>query len=87
MSRRADWTHETNIPSCDGFTDSIGQSTFGDLRGTTRDPSGLPLTQAAVTVHNVEANNDRTLVSATTAPLRLKIFGLGITNRAVVAAD
>jgi hypothetical protein len=39
------------------------QSTFGDLRGTTRDPSGLPLPQAAVTVHSVEQNNDRKLVS------------------------
>jgi hypothetical protein len=39
------------------------QSTFGDLRGTTRDQSGLPLPQVAITVHSVEQNNNRQLVS------------------------
>src|ERR1700678_2430075 len=39
------------------------QSTFGDLRGTTRDPSGLPLAHAEITVHSVEQNNDRKVVS------------------------
>ncbi len=39
------------------------QSTFGDLRGTTRDPSGLALDHAEVTVHSIEENNDRKLVS------------------------
>jgi Carboxypeptidase regulatory-like domain/TonB dependent receptor len=39
------------------------QSTFGDLRGTTRDPAGLPLPQALVTVHSIEENTDRKTVS------------------------
>lgn len=39
------------------------QSTFGDLRGNTRDPSGLPLPQVAITVHSVEQNSDREIVS------------------------
>lgn len=39
------------------------QSTFGDLRGTTRDPSGLPLANATVTVHSVDENTDRTVAS------------------------
>jgi hypothetical protein len=39
------------------------QSTCGDLRGTTRDPSGLPLDHAAVTVHSIEQSNDRNLMS------------------------
>ena len=39
------------------------QSTFGDLRGTTRDPSGLALAQATVTVHSLDANTDRSVVS------------------------
>jgi hypothetical protein len=42
---------------------AYAQSTFGDLRGTTRDPSGLSLDHATVTVHSVEENNDRKLVS------------------------
>jgi hypothetical protein len=42
---------------------SHAQSTFGDLRGTTRDPSGLPLAEAAITVHSVDQNNDRRIVS------------------------
>src|ERR1700679_2662760 len=39
------------------------QSTFGDLRGTTRDPSGLALAQATVTVHSLDANTARSVVS------------------------
>jgi hypothetical protein len=39
------------------------QSTFGDLRGTTRDPSGMALAQATVTVHNLDANTDRSVIS------------------------
>src|ERR1700722_11542833 len=39
------------------------QSTFGDLRGTTRDPSGLALPRAEVTVHSVDENADRKVVS------------------------
>lgn len=39
------------------------QSTFADLRGTTRDPSGLPLPQAVVTVHSLDESNDRNTVS------------------------
>jgi uncharacterized surface anchored protein len=40
-----------------------GQSTFGDLRGVTRDPSGLPLTQATVDARNLEENTERKVVS------------------------
>jgi len=40
-----------------------GQSTFGDLRGVTRDPSGLPLPNAAVMVHSLDENSDRDVVS------------------------
>lgn len=39
------------------------QSTFGDLRGVTRDPSGLPLPGADVTVHSLDENTDRKLTS------------------------
>ena len=39
------------------------QSTFGDLRGVTRDPSGLPLPSAALTVHSLDENTDRNVVS------------------------
>jgi hypothetical protein len=42
---------------------AYSQSTFGDLRGTTRDPAGLPLAQAEVTVHSLEQNNDRKITS------------------------
>jgi hypothetical protein len=40
-----------------------GQSIFGDLRGVTRDPSGLPLPATAVTVHSLDENTDWRLVS------------------------
>ncbi|HTW63704.1 MAG TPA: carboxypeptidase regulatory-like domain-containing protein [Bryobacteraceae bacterium] len=39
------------------------QSTFGDIRGTVRDPSGLALPQAVVTLHNVDENTSRTVTS------------------------
>ncbi len=39
------------------------QSTFGDLRGTTRDPAGLALPQALVTLHNVDENTTRSELS------------------------
>jgi Carboxypeptidase regulatory-like domain len=32
------------------------QSTFGDIRGTTRDPAGLALPQVVVTLHNLDDN-------------------------------
>jgi hypothetical protein len=41
-----------------------GQSTFGDLRGVTRDPSGLPLPGASVTVHSLDENTDRKVTSS-----------------------
>ena len=39
------------------------QSTFGDIRGVTRDPSGLALSGATVTVHSLDENNARRVVS------------------------
>jgi hypothetical protein len=39
------------------------QSTFGDIRGTTRDPAGLALPQALVTLHNVDENTSRSILS------------------------
>jgi hypothetical protein len=39
------------------------QSTFGDVRGVTRDPSGLALPGAAVTVHSLDENTDRKVTS------------------------
>jgi hypothetical protein len=35
------------------------QSTFGDIRGTVRDPSNLPVPQAEVTLHSVDENTNR----------------------------
>ena len=40
-----------------------GQSTAGGLRGVTRDFNGNPLARALVTVHSVDGNIDRTVVS------------------------
>jgi hypothetical protein len=51
------------LPACFMLQLAHARSTFGDLRGTTRDPSGLPLDHAVVTVHSLEANNDRKIVS------------------------
>src|SRR3984885_8012798 len=39
------------------------QSTFGDIRGMTRDPSGLALPQAVVTLHNLDDNTTHTAVA------------------------
>jgi hypothetical protein len=39
------------------------QSTFGDIRGTTRDPSGLALPRAVVTLHNLDENTNRSVTS------------------------
>ena len=51
------------LPTCFMLQLAQAQSTFGNLRGTTRDPSGLALDHAVVTVHSVEQNNDRKIVS------------------------
>lgn len=53
----------TFFPACLILQMAQAQSTFGDLRGTTRDSSGLALPQAVVTVHSVEENYDRKIVS------------------------
>jgi hypothetical protein len=44
---------------------SIGyaQSTFADVRGTTRDPSGLALPQSVVTLHNLDDNTTRSVIT------------------------
>ncbi len=44
---------------------SIGnsQSTFGDIRGMTRDPAGLALPQALVTLHDLDDNTIHTAVT------------------------
>jgi len=39
------------------------QSTFGDIRGVTHDPSGLPLPNAAVSVRSLDENNERKVTS------------------------
>jgi hypothetical protein len=39
------------------------QSTFGDIRGTVRDPAGLALPQAVVTLHNTDENTTRSALS------------------------
>src|ERR1700733_13655319 len=39
------------------------QSTFADLRGTARDPAGLAIPQAVVTLHNLDDNTTRTALS------------------------
>src|SRR3984885_7275652 len=39
------------------------QSTFGDIRGTTRDPAGLAVPQAVVTLHNLDDNTTRSAVT------------------------
>jgi hypothetical protein len=51
------------LPTCFMLQLAHAQSTFGDLRGTTRDPSGLVLPQSVVTVHSLEESNDRQIVS------------------------
>jgi len=39
------------------------QSTFGDIRGTIRDPGNLALPQVAVKLHNLDENTDRVATS------------------------
>ncbi len=39
------------------------QSTFGDIRGTARDPAGLALPQAVVTLHNLDENTTRSALT------------------------
>jgi hypothetical protein len=39
------------------------QSTFGDIRGTTRDPAGLALPQAVVTLRNLDENTTRSAIT------------------------
>jgi hypothetical protein len=39
------------------------QSTFGDIRGTVRDPSNLPVPQVEVTLHSVDENTNRVTMS------------------------
>src|SRR5579863_4350597 len=42
---------------------SYAQSTFADIRGTTRDPANLALPQTLVTLHNVDENTSRSVLS------------------------
>src|SRR5580658_3266679 len=42
---------------------SYAQSTFGDIRGTTRDPANLALAQAVVTLHNLDENTTRSAIT------------------------
>ena len=56
-------TLATILPACFALHVVHAQSTFGDLRGVTRDPSGLPLPSAQVTVHSLDENTDRRAVS------------------------
>lgn len=42
-----------------------GQSTFGDIRGTVRDPGGLVIPQAMVTLHSVDENTNRNALTDT----------------------
>lgn len=39
------------------------QSTFGDIRGTTRDPAGLALSQTVVNLHNLDDNTTRSVLT------------------------
>jgi hypothetical protein len=39
------------------------QSTFGDIRGTVRDPGGLAVPQAVITLRNLDENTSRTVLS------------------------
>src|SRR5579862_5223395 len=42
---------------------SDAQSTFGDIRGTTRDPAGLALPQTLVSLHSLDDNTTRSAIS------------------------
>src|SRR5580658_2811876 len=60
MTNRVFWA---GLSACLTLQLAHAQSTFGDLRGITRDPSGLPLDHAVVTVHSVEQSSDRKITS------------------------
>jgi len=51
------------LPTCLALQVARAQSTFGDLRGITRDPRGLALPSAVVTVHSLDENSERKVVS------------------------
>ena len=42
---------------------ACAQSTFGDIRGTTRDPQGLALPHTVVTLRNLDENTSRSAIS------------------------
>ncbi|HEV3331727.1 MAG TPA: TonB-dependent receptor [Bryobacteraceae bacterium] len=42
---------------------AYAQSTFGDIRGLTRDPAGLALPQSQVTLHNLDDNTTHTAIT------------------------
>jgi hypothetical protein len=48
------------------------QSTFGDLRGITRDRAGKPVPGAAVTAHSFDENTDRKLTSGNDGSFLMK---------------
>lgn len=56
-------TLATLVPACLALQAVYAQCTFGDLRGVTRDPSGLPLPRAVVTAHSLDENSDRKSIS------------------------
>ena len=56
-------TLATILPACFVLSAAHAQSTFGEIRGVTRDPAGLALPKAIVTVHSIEENNDRKALS------------------------
>jgi hypothetical protein len=56
-------TLATILFSCLTAPMALGQSTFGDLRGVVRDPSGLPIPGAVVTVHSLDENSDRKVIT------------------------
>jgi hypothetical protein len=61
MSRKLKFA--TLLSACLALRLAHAQSTFGDLRGVTRDPSGLPLPGAAVSVHSLDEDTTRKALS------------------------
>jgi hypothetical protein len=66
--------HQTRVGLCALFaqfllpsillpTGGYAQSTFGDIRGTVRDPGGLVLPQAMVTLHSLDENTTRSALT------------------------
>ena len=52
------------VPAATGpYNPGYGQSTFGDIRGTARDPVGLALPQAVVNLHNLDENTTRSALT------------------------